>query len=40
MVKQFLLVFWKEWRLIEGLSVRAPYAEEYLGKKSINLGTP
>lgn len=40
MVKQFLLVLWKEWRLMEGLSIRPPYAEEYLGKKPIQLSTP
>jgi hypothetical protein len=33
MAKMFLLELHKEWRTIEGLEVRAPYAEEYLGRK-------
>jgi hypothetical protein len=32
MVKQFLMDLWVHWRTIEGLEVRAPYAEEYLGR--------
>lgn len=32
MVKQFLLDLWKEWRKLEGLEVRPPYAEEYLNR--------
>lgn len=33
MVKQFLAQFWEEGRKLEGLEVRVPYAEEYLGRK-------
>ncbi len=33
MVKEFLKDLYSNWRTIEGLSVRVPYAEEYLGKK-------
>jgi len=33
MVKQLLLEIWREWRTFQGLSVRPPYAEEYLGRK-------
>lgn len=33
MMKQFLIDLYVEWRMIEGLPVREPYAEEYLGKK-------
>ena len=33
MVKMFLLDLHKFWRKLEGLEVRVPYAEEYLGKK-------
>ena len=33
MVKMFLLDLYKEWRTLEGLPVREPYAEEYLGKR-------
>lgn len=32
MIKQFLAALWVEWRSQEGLDVRAPYAEEYLGR--------
>jgi hypothetical protein len=32
MVKEFLKDLYQEWRTIEGLPVRVPYAEEYLGK--------
>jgi hypothetical protein len=32
MVKQFLLELHTQWRLLEGLPVRKPYAEEYLGR--------
>lgn len=32
MVKMFLLDLWKEWRKLEGLEVRVPYAEEYLNR--------
>ena len=31
MIKMFLLALWKEWRTIEGLTVRPPYHEEKLG---------
>jgi hypothetical protein len=31
MVKQLLLNIWTKWRKFEGLPVRAPYQEEYLG---------
>lgn len=31
MVKMLLLEIWKEWRAFEGLEVRPPYAEQYLG---------
>lgn len=31
MVKMLLLEFWKEWRTLEGLEVRVPYQEQYLG---------
>lgn len=33
MIKQFLLELHKQWRKLEGLEVRPPYAEEYLGIK-------
>lgn len=33
MVKQFLVDLYIAWRQIEGLPVRPPYSEEYLGKK-------
>lgn len=33
MIKQFLKDVYVQWRTIEGLSVREPYAEEYLGKR-------
>jgi len=33
MVKKFLIDFYVAWRTIEGLDVRVPYAEEFLGKK-------
>lgn len=33
MVKMFLLELHKEWRTLEGLEVRPPYAEQYLGRK-------
>jgi len=33
MVKEFLKDLYAEWRAVEGLPVRKPYAEEYLGKK-------
>jgi hypothetical protein len=33
MVKNFLKDLYANWRQIEGLPVRVPYAEEYLGKK-------
>lgn len=33
MVKQFLKDLYVAWRTVEGLPVRAPYEEEYLGKK-------
>jgi hypothetical protein len=33
MVKMFLLNFWVAWRKLEGLDVRAPYAEEYLNRR-------
>jgi len=33
MLKGFLVDLYANWRAIEGLAVRAPYAEEYLGKK-------
>jgi len=32
MVKMFLMEFWKQWRTLEGLDVRVPYMEEYLGR--------
>jgi hypothetical protein len=32
MCKMFLTELYVKWRTIEGLSVRAPYAEEYLGR--------
>ena len=35
MVKMFLKDLYVAWREIEGLPVRVPYAEEYLGKKHI-----
>lgn len=34
MAKMFLLDLYKTWRTLEGLSVREPYAVEYLGKHS------
>lgn len=33
MIKMFLQHLYVEWRTIAGFQVRAPYAEEYLGKK-------
>lgn len=33
MVKMFLADLYKEWRAIEGLEVRPPYQEQYLGHK-------
>ena len=33
MVKQFLIQLHIKWREVEGLPVRRPYAEEYLGRK-------
>lgn len=33
MIKEFLKAVYAEWRRMEGLPVRVPYAEEYLGKK-------
>ncbi len=33
MLKMFLRDLYNEWRKIEGLPIRAPYAEEYLGKR-------
>jgi hypothetical protein len=33
MVKMFIKDLYAAWREIEGLPVRVPYAEEYLGKK-------
>lgn len=33
MVKMFLLEMWKQWRTLEGLEVRVPYAEEYLNRQ-------
>ena len=35
MIKQLLLDIWREWRTHLNLSVRPPYAEEYLGHKHI-----
>jgi len=35
MIRIFLHIFWKEWREVNGLTIRAPYAEEYLGHSSI-----
>lgn len=35
MVKMFLKDLYVAWRTIEGLPVRAPYPEEYLGKKHV-----
>jgi len=32
MIKEFLKDLYAEWRKVEGLEVRVPYAEEYLGK--------
>jgi hypothetical protein len=32
MIKQFLKDLYVHWRTLEGLPVRQPYAEEYLGK--------
>ena len=32
MVKMFLADLYKEWRFLEGLTVRPPYKDEYLGK--------
>ena len=32
MVKMFLMELWLQWRKLEGLDTRAPYAEEYLGR--------
>jgi hypothetical protein len=31
MVKMFLMALWEKWRTLEGLSIREPYAKEYLG---------
>ena len=33
MIKEFLKDVYVAWRTIEGLPVREPYSEEYLGKK-------
>ena len=33
MIKEFLKDLYVEWRTLEGLSIRKPYAEEYLGRK-------
>lgn len=33
MVKMFLREMWVQWRTLEGLSVRVPYEEEYLGRR-------
>jgi len=33
MVKMLLQEFWIQWRTLEGLPIRAPYQEEYLGHK-------
>ena len=33
MIKMFLKDLYVQWRTLEGLDVRAPYQEEYLGKK-------
>ena len=33
MIKMFLQDLYVAWRTLEGLSVRKPYAEEYLDKK-------
>jgi len=33
MVKMFLQELWIAWRKLEGFDTRAPYAEEYLGRK-------
>lgn len=38
MVKLFLAELWKRWREHEGLEVRVPYAEQYLGMKPHNAG--
>ncbi len=35
MVKQFVMDLYVKWRTLEGLEVRPPYAEEYLGKVHI-----
>jgi len=32
MVERFLFDFWTAWRKLEGLPIRVPYAEEYLGR--------
>lgn len=32
MIKMLLLEIWREWRTVEGLAVREPYAVEFLGK--------
>lgn len=32
MVKMFVAALWTEWRTIEGLEIRAPYMEQYLGR--------
>jgi len=32
MVKMFLAELWNVWRALEGLEIRPPYAEEYLGR--------
>ena len=33
MMKWWLVEFWTAWRELEGLEVRVPYSEEFLGKK-------
>lgn len=35
MLRIFLHIFWKEWRELNGLSVRDPYATEYLGHSTV-----
>ena len=35
MIKMFIMELYNEWRKLEGLEIRRPYAEEYLGKTHV-----
>lgn len=40
MIKMLLMQLWERWRTLEGLEVRAPYANEYLGREHHEQASP